>query len=177
MKNKKFAAVSAALACAIAAPTATALETYDLPADLLAFIASVPPTNDFAVGSGRFGKGQLAEGFNLSAHGSGLDAKGQVHFESAFLGGDFRGKVDCLVVSGDQAGLSGPLDEPPADNPTVTHFIIGVQDLGEPRGTPVDRAVISHATSPPMGALCGVGNLLGDEGAPITQGNIVVKDR
>jgi hypothetical protein len=176
----KFAALAAVLTLAAAVPTAAAYDlplgvSYDLPEELLAFIAATPPDKDFAVGSGRFAPGQPADGFNISAHGSMGDVKGSVRLRSPLFG-EFRGTVDCLSVVGNQAGMSGPLENPPADNPTITHFIIGVEDNGEPTAVPRDRAVLLISEAPVL-PMCGVGTALADDGRVITQGNIVVKNR
>lgn len=175
----KLAALAAALALVAAVPTAAAYDlplgaTYDLPADLLAFIASTPPEKDFAVGSGRFAKGQPADGFNISAHGSPAEANGHVRLRMPD-GTEHRAEVDCVEVSGNTAGVSGFFDDPP--DPDFPRFIVGLQDNGEPSDPVRDRAFVAMSTDPLTEPLCGVGTLLSIAAQDIVQGNIVVKDR
>jgi hypothetical protein len=175
----KLAALATAVAVVVAVPTAAAYDlplgaTYDLPADLLAFIASTPSSKDFAVGSGRLAKGQPADGFNISAHGSPTDATGSVKFNSPTLG-EIRGDVDCLAVSGNTAGVSGPITSP--TNSTFERFIIGIEDNGEPSSPVRDRAVLILSTDPVVLPDCGLGDLLSTGAQSIIQGNLVVKDR
>jgi hypothetical protein len=144
---------------------------YLLSAELLAFIASVPATNDFAVGEGKFSKGQPAEQFNIAAHGSPIYAKGHVRFNSDSFG-EARGEVDCLLVSGNQAGIAGTFDDPPDDQ--FPYFVVAVEDNGEPSGASPDRAVLIEITAPP-GPDCGLSTV--GFATTIRQGNIVVKDR
>ena len=155
----------------LAALVPSTAAAYLLSTELLAFIASVPASNDFVAGEGKFSKGQPADQFNVSAHGSPTNAKGHVRFNSAgFL--EARGEVDCVNVSGNQAGVAGTFDEPP--DPDFPYFVLAVEDNGEPRGTPPDRAVLAQVTAPP-GLDCGLSAVL--LAAQIQQGNIVVKDR
>jgi hypothetical protein len=174
----KLAALAAALALVATVPTAAAYDlplgaTYDLPADLLAFIASTPSSKDFAVGSGRFAKGQPADGFNISAHGTPSDAKGHVKFNSPeFL--EVRGTVTCVYVNGNQAGVSGVLDQ---EFDGFTHFAVGLEDNGEPKGVIPDRAVLVRQNAPILDLDCGLAFAFVEGGPPIVQGNIVVKDR
>jgi len=145
---------------------------YLLSPELLAFIASVPATNDFAVGEGKFSKGQPAEQFNIAAHGSPIAAKGHVRFNSATFV-EARGEVDCLLVSGNQAGIAGTFDDPPDEQ--FPYFVVAVEDNGEPSGgASPDRAVLSQSDHPP-GADCGLSTV--EFATTIRQGNIVVKDR
>jgi hypothetical protein len=174
----KLAALAAALALVAAVPTAAAYDlplgvTYDLPEELLAFIAATPSSKSFAVGSGRFSKGQPADGFNISAHGSPWDAKGTVRFKSAdFL--EVRGTVTCVFVSGTRAGVSGELDQPFQG---FTHFAVGMEDNGEPNGAFPDQAILVRRTAPLLDADCGLDYAFSFGALPIEQGNIVVKDR
>jgi hypothetical protein len=175
----KFAALAAVLALAAAVPTAAAYdlplgETYDLPEELLAFIAATPPEKDFAVGSGRFTKGQPADAFNLSAHGSPTDAHGHVRFNVVDFAEE-HGRVDCLFVMGNRAAAAGAFTDPSGP---FTDFTIVVEDNGEPgKGSPDQALLLLEA--PPLGALdCGLEDaLLLSALLPIEQGNIVVKDR
>jgi hypothetical protein len=174
----KLAALAAVLALVAAVPTAAAYDlplgtTYDLPAELLAFIASTPSSKDFAVGSGRFSKGQPADGFNISAHGSPTDAKGSVKFNSPTFG-EIHGEVDCLTVSGYSAGVSGTITRP--TDTGFERFIVGIQDNGEPSSPVRDQAILILSTDPVVLPDCGLGDLL-DGAPPIVQGNLVVKDR
>ena len=169
MKMKRSLTVFIVVALAALVPSTAA--AYLLSTELLAFIASVPASNDFAVGEGKFSKGQPAEQFNITAHGSPTSAKGHVRFNSASFG-EARGEVDCLNVSGNQAGIAGTFDEPPDEQ--FPYFIVAVEDNGEPRGTSPDRAVLGQLAAPP-GLDCGLSAVL--FAAQIQQGNIVVKDR
>jgi hypothetical protein len=176
----KLAALAAVLALVAAVPTAAAYDlplgvSYDLPDDLLAFIAATPSSKDFAVGSGRFAKGQPADGFNISAHGSPLDAKGHVKFNSPTFTVEIRGEVDCLTVSGNTAGVSGPITSP--TDTGFDRFIVGIEDNGEPSSPVRDRAILILSTDPVVAPDCGLGDLLGPEAQNIVQGNLVVKDR
>jgi hypothetical protein len=175
----KFAALAAALALAAVVPTAAAYDlplgtTYDLPEELLAFIAATPASKDFAVGSGRFSKGQAAEGFNISAHGSPADAHGHVKFTDPILG-EVRGEVDCLAVSENTAGISGRITG--AADPELEAFIVGIRDNGEPSSSPRDQAILALSTDPIVIPDCGLGDFLADGAPAIVQGNLVVKDR
>ena len=173
--SKKAAALAALLALGVAVPAAQA--TYALSTELLAFIASVPPTNSFAVGEGKFAKGQPGDQFTFSAHGPGMGtygARGSVRFRTTLFG-TLRGSVDCLVVAGNQAGISGRLDEPP--DPQVPRFVLAVEDNGEPGGELPDRATVAIGTASQVEADCGLAFLEAPLGDPIVQGNIVVKDR
>jgi hypothetical protein len=175
----KLAALAAALALVAAVPTAAAYDlplgaTYDLPADLLAFIASTPSSKDFAVGSGRFSRGQPREGFNISAHGSPTDAHGHVKFTDPILG-EVRGEVDCLAVSGNTAGISGTVTS--AADPELEAFIVGIRDNGEPNNSPRDQAILALSTDPIVIPDCGLGDFIADGAPEIVQGNLVVKDR
>jgi hypothetical protein len=174
----KLAALAAVLALSAAVPTAAAYElplgvSYDLPDELLAFIAATPSSKDFAVGSGRLFKGQPVDGFNISARGTPLDAQGTVKFRSpSFL--EVRGTVTCVFVTGNRAGVSGVLDQP-FDG--FTHFSVGLEDNGEPSGPMKDRAALVRDTAPIVEADCGLAFAFSGGSLPIEQGNIVVKKR
>jgi hypothetical protein len=154
------------------------LVSYALSPDLLAYIAATPSSDDLAVGEAKFMKtnmGQSAQ-VTLAAHGNPLEASGNIRFN---LGPDFegRGAVTCLFVSGNQARLSGPLNEPIVipNFGTLDHFHLTAVDNGEPNGTNApDEAflVLFRTTTPPVS--CSQPLFPPD---PIVQGNIVVKDR
>jgi hypothetical protein len=150
---------------------------YLLSDELLAFIATVPPTNSFAVGEGKLPKGKPLEQFSFAAHGSALDASGHARFRSDALQGEARGHVDCLVVSGNHAAISGTLDEP--FDEAAPYFVIVVEDNGEPSGgTSPDEAFFGHSDVLPSLGNCGAGEDIGDVPlGKIAQGNIVVEDR
>src|SRR5687767_5079146 len=96
---RKIAALAAVFALGATVPAASALEVYDLPAELLAFIASVPASDDLAVGEAKFFRTQkgVAEQLNFSAHGTLSAAKGQLRVNSELFG-EGRGEVTCLFV-------------------------------------------------------------------------------
>ena len=166
--KRSLALFVAVLVASLVPGTAAA---YLLSTELLAFIASVPAGNDFAVGEGKFSKGQPADQFNVAAHGSPTDAKGHVRFNSAIFG-EARGDVDCLFVMGNKAGIAGTFDEP--IDPQFPFFVLAVEDNGEPSSLVRDRAVLAQGTQPP-GPNCGLETIAFAQ--PIIQGNIVVKDR
>ena len=159
----------------LAALVPSTAAAYLLSTELLAFIASVPATNDFAVGEGKFSKGQPAEQFNVAAHGSPMIANGHVRFNSATIG-EARGEVDCLFVMGNKAGIAGSFDEPLGGQ--YPYFILGVEDNGEPRkGGPADQALLAGQLTDTGDLDCGLAAALDIGTQPIVQGNIVVKDR
>ena len=160
----------------LAALVPSTAAAYLLSTELLAFIAAVPASNDFAVGEGKFSKTARgeAEQFNFAAHGP-VNAKGHLRVNSATLG-EGRGRVTCLFVSGNSAGVAGTFDEPLGGQ--FTHFALGVVDNGEPSDAPPeDRAAILLSTSSLGGADCSLADALSFGSLPIEQGNIVVKDR
>jgi sorbitol-specific phosphotransferase system component IIA len=166
------------LATTFAAAAKADLISYALSQELLAYMAAAPSSDDLAVGEAKFMKtnmGQSAQ-VTLAAHGNPLDASGNVRISfSPDLEG--RGTVNCIFVSGNQARLSGPLKEPIVipNFGTVDHFHITATDNGEPNGTnPPDEAfvVLFRTTTPPVS--CTQALVPPD---PITQGNIVIKDR
>jgi hypothetical protein len=169
-KMKRSLALFVAVFVASLVPGTAA--AYLLSTELLAFIALVPAGNDFAVGEGKFSKtirGE-AEQFSVAAHGSPMDAKGHVRFNSASFG-EARGEVDCLKVASNKAGIAGAFDDPPDEE--LPFFVVAVEDNGEPNGLTADRAVLVQSSEQPID--CGF-SLVGFA-APIAQGNVVVKDR
>lgn len=183
----KFAALAAVLALAAVVPTAAAYDlplgvSYDLPEELLAFIAATPPDKDFAVGSGKFSKTQhgVAEQFNFSAHGTLAEARGKIRINSATFG-ETQGEVTCLLVESvngvGRAGIAGrfPPDEPLGGQ--FTHFILAVADNGEPKDVPQDAALFVPSNADLGQPDCGLSFLESFGSVPIEQGNIVVKDR
>jgi hypothetical protein len=173
--TKKAAAVVAVLALGVAAPAAYA--TYALSGELLAYIAKVPPTNDFAVGEGKFVKGRSVEQFTLASQGSLIDASGSVRLRSQTFSqfGDIKGKVTCLLVQGNRAGISGNVQNPPPGAQPV--FVVAVEDNGEPGSAVPDRAIFALIDVPPVEGDCGLSFLIDPGAGPIVQGNVVVKDR
>lgn len=167
---KRTVALFVAVILAALVPSTAA--AYLLSTELLAFIASVPAGNDFAVGEGKFSRTSRGEGeqFNFAAHGP-LNAKGHFRINSATLG-EGRGRVMCLSVSGNSAGISGTFDEPVGGQ--YTHFSLGVIDNGEPSGAPADRAAVLLSTT---SLDCSLAAVFAFGSLPIEQGNIVVKDR
>jgi hypothetical protein len=168
--KRSLALLCVLLSAALIPSTALA---YLLPADLLAFIASVPSSHDFAVGEGKFSKGQPADQFNIAAHGSPTDAKGHVRFNSTGFA-EARGEVDCLFVTGNKAAIAGTFDEPLDGQ--FPYFIVAVQDNGEPGGGVPDQAVLAPINAHPGTVDCGFAATI-ELTTPIVQGNIVVKDR
>jgi hypothetical protein len=151
---------------------------YALSQELLTYIAAAPASDDLAVGEAKLMKtnmGQSAQ-VTLAAHGSPLEANGNVRFNfSPDLEG--RGTVDCLFVAGNQARLSGSLKQPIVipNFGTLDHFHITARDNGEPNGAnPPDEAIVVffRTTTPPVS--CSQPLFPPD---PIAQGNIVIKDR
>jgi hypothetical protein len=150
---------------------------YALSPELLAYIASVPASDDLAVGEAKFMKTNMGMNVQVtfSAHGSPVDASGNVRFNFS-PDTEGRGTVDCLFVSGNNAGLSGPLSQPIVipNFGTVDHFHITAQDNGEPNGSTPDLAsvVFFRTTTPPVSCTQAPFPL-----GPIVQGNIVIEDR
>jgi hypothetical protein len=179
----KSAALAAVLALAVAVPSAAAYDlpadligvSYDLPDELLAFIAATPSSKDFAVGSGKLSKTQqgVADQFNFSARGTPSDATGHVRFNSSTFA-ETRGTVDCLFVFGNRAAVAGTFDDPP--NELFPFFVIAVVDNGEPGSSP-DQALLNMFDVHPGNADCGLFILETVVAPTIAQGNIVVKDR
>jgi hypothetical protein len=151
--------------------------------ELLNFIATVPESNDFAVGEGKFMKTQKGVSGQVvfSAHGNPLDAHGHIRFDDEEGSFQARATVDCLAVDENRAALSGTFDEVesfPFPGVDPTGFILVVEDNGEPssKNQNPDR-VAPIPVDGPVDPDCGV---LLAELEPIfdvLQGNVVVKDR
>jgi hypothetical protein len=165
-----------ALALALAALVPGAAAAYLLSDELLAFIASVPPTRDLAAGEGKFSRGQPAQQFNVAAHGGPLDATGNVRFNSEGFA-EVKGTVDCLFVTGNRAGVAGVLAQGIGPSGAFRFFVLALEDNGEPGGAVPDRATFEVSTAHTSAADCGLADAIGLGSTPIVQGNIVVMDR
>ena len=147
---------------------------YELPQDLIDFIAATPEDRDLAVGAGKFfltQRGQFTP-VTFSAHGNLADARGNIELTDLNVHGD----VDCLSVVGNIATLSGQLREPVSlsSAATLTQFQVHVVDNGEPvGGQPVDLVRVDLYPAALPGSDC-LAPLPPD---PIVQGNVVVMER
>lgn len=163
-------------AIAVGAVPATAA-AYLLSDELLAFIATVPATDDLAAGEGKFAKGQPAQQFTVAAHGNVFEATGNVRLNIEGFA-ETRGRVDCLFVFENRAGVAGMLEQPVGPAGAFRFFVLALEDNGEPSDDLVpDRAVVDVTPAHTSDADCGLAAALSTGGALIVQGNVVVKDR
>lgn len=108
MKRSLVMGAAAALAAVVIPASAAA---YVLSDDLLEVLATAPASRGVAVGEGKFSKGQPADQFHVAAHGISTDARGSIRLNQEGFA-EVRGQVNCIVVYGAVAGISGTLDQP-----------------------------------------------------------------
>jgi hypothetical protein len=173
MKRSLVAGAAAALAAVGIPATAAA---YELSADLLEVLATAPVSKGVAVGEGKFAKGQPADQFHVSSHGTPTDAKGSIRLNQEGFA-EVRGQVNCVYVYGSMAGVAGTLDQPVGPAGEFTYFALAVVDNGEPGGGTPDQAIYEVRDTPAWSWDCGLFGLLSLGAPPILQGNIVVKTK
>lgn len=172
MKRSLVTGAAAALAAVVIPVSAAA---YALSDELLEVLATAPVSRGVAVGEGTFSKGQPADQFHVAAHGTSTDARGSIRLNQEGFA-EVRGRVDCVVVYGGIAGVSGTLDQPVDPAGEFAYFALAVVDNGEPGGATPDVAIY-EARNMPAGGDCGLFGLLSLGPQPILLGNIVVKTK
>lgn len=111
---------------------------------------------------------------NWTGHGTPADAHGQAHIRQPGLLVDSKATVDCVIVTGNRATISGRLDDPsPAtDGP---FYAINVADNGPPSANDPDpdRVEVGYTFLP---IDCTQPHQF-EPFFPVTRGNAVVMDR
>jgi len=161
---------------------------------VMASVATSAPPNDFTTGAGKvssnFFGSPVENKFSFSAYGeddsasTGVALNGQYHVEGnvGFLDAppfppflsqtaDVQGKVDCIVVSGNQAFFGGPITK--SSNPDYegmnAYFDVADNDQPPLNGEAPDEFLWEFITPDQQ---C----FEPTPGPPITKGNIVVND-
>ena len=134
------------------------------------------PANEFAVGSAKSETIVIlgAEHASFSAHNTGgprCEATGQIEYKSEFA--DFTAKIVELTTVGNGAFFGGPITKVASGRATVNQSAyFDVTDSGMPGGMG-DTFRFAHLIDrPPPGFVLCFDPLVG---APIAQGNIVIK--
>ncbi len=174
---QSFALLGAALLAACSdgnSPTASAGEHNMITARVS---AAATPGRPFVSGGGQhlaFGTGPGIIAFGVTAHGSGLDASGELTFTQVGTGEPAaHGFVTCLIVTGNDAIATGVLTKPPASAGQTV--VMEAVDNGTPGQSSVpDRIRFSFAgfIVPSSTPGCFLPILAP---VPLVEGNIVVK--
>jgi hypothetical protein len=146
-------------------------------------VAGADPPNDFTSGAGKIertaGPGTLQEKFSFSAYDEDdspltqAARNGRFAYQftstSPLVEFDIKGSVDCVVVEGNRANFSGPIERSSSDpNLEGSHayfFVVDNDSMGEP-----DQFTF-RGTRFPMPC-----DGLGEPAEHITSGNILVSD-